>query len=124
MRAVYLEGGAAAKTALLSGAVVALALTILLGWSLLRFSLKLPIRQLFGISSWIMLVLAVILVGKGMHSFQESGWLTSTEVSFFVSPFFGVFPTLETLSSQALTILICAVIWVASSKTSKKQTAI
>lgn len=121
MRAIYLEGGAGVKTALFSGAVVSISLTVLLGWMLLRFSLKLPIRQLFAVSSWVMLVLAVILVGKGIHSFQEAGMISSSAAPFINSPFFGIFPTYETLVAQLATIALCAGVWIFSNRTQSRS---
>ncbi|MFN8276141.1 MAG: FTR1 family protein [Chitinophagales bacterium] len=94
------QGGAIALGVILAFFLVA-ALTILA----LRFSARLPIPRLFAISSWLMAALAVILAGKGLHSFQETGWLTVHGVPLLTSiDWLGIFPTVETLTGQCVVL--------------------
>lgn len=118
LRALWIQGGDSSKTAMLSGVVICFALILIAAWALLKYSLKLPIRQLFGISSLMMIVLSVILVGKSVHSFQEAGWITMSPVNFVHFSFFGVYPSVEVLASQAATIVLSFVLWKITSRPS------
>jgi high-affinity iron transporter len=92
-----LAGGIAAATVLLG----------LVAWAMLRFSANLPIAKFFAYSSVLIAVLAVVLAGKGFGALQESGIIGVTPLAGFPrSPMFGIFPTVQTLSAQAATILL------------------
>lgn len=121
LRAIWIEGGGDAKAAMTAGVFSALAVVIILGWLLLKYSVRLPIRQLFSLSSVIMGILSVILVGKGLHSLQETGMVSATIFSFPLQfPLFGVFPTIETTLAQGATLAGCAVLWVWGSRSPQK----
>ena len=117
LRAVWLESGMASKTTLALGTLTSFALLVVMAMALLKFSTRLPIRKLFGLSSSVILVLAVILTGQGLHALQEAGILHIT-----VSPLnlrwslLGFYPTLETLLSQGAMILLCATLWIYGSR--------
>ena len=112
LRAIWLEGGSAARTAMTSGVVLTLALIIVGAWSVLRYSARLPVRKLFGASAVVMAGLAVILTGKGLHSLQETGALGVTTAYVPVHwDLVGVYPTWETLGPQALVLGLAAALW-------------
>ncbi|HJT23912.1 MAG TPA: FTR1 family protein, partial [bacterium] len=121
LRAIWLEGGADTKTALAAGVVGAFALVLILGWLLLTFSAKIPIKTLFNISSMIMVALAVILTGKAVHSFQEVD-----VVSITLSPlnlhwdWLGLYPTQETLLAQLFILLLSLFLWAWGKKPPRK----
>src|SRR6185369_15891625 len=71
LRALWIEGGMASKSAMVSGVVSSMALIFILSWAFLKYSASIPIKKLFDFSSSLMGVLAVILIGKGLHSLQE-----------------------------------------------------
>jgi high-affinity iron transporter len=112
LRAIWVDCGPAAKNGMAAGVAVSFIGTMALAALTLRFSRKIPIRQLFTISSSVMAALAVMLIGKGMHSLQETGTLSITSIPVpFHSEFFGVFPTWETMVSQALILGLIAFLW-------------
>jgi high-affinity iron transporter len=98
---------------------------LILGWLLLTFSTKIPIKALFNISSIIMVALAVILTGKAFHSFQEVDVISIT-----LSPlnlhwdWLGLYPTQETLLAQLCVLAFSVFLWMygkkAPQKTAKK----
>ena len=96
-------------------------------WAALTFSVRVPTRRIFAASSWIMLGLAVILTGKGLHALQESGHLPSTEVVLFSMSnwdILGFYPTLETLVPQ-LVVAACIIAWgLLSARASKQASAL
>jgi high-affinity iron transporter len=122
LRAIWLEGGADTKGALAAGVVAAFALVLVLGWLLLTFSAKIPIKALFNISSMIMVALAVILTGKAFHSFQEVD-----VVSITLSPlnlhwdWLGLYPTQETLAAQAFVLALSLFLWIYGKKPSRHK---
>lgn len=129
MRALTLEGDRASEFAMFSGVAFSFAAIFLMAWAFFRFSVDLPVRRLFAISSGIMVGLSIILIGKGLHSFQEVGMLSITSISLpFELPVMGVFSTFETLSAQLATIVACLVIWLVMSRStvstgSRRETA-
>ncbi len=112
LRAIWLEGGSETKTALGAGVLAAFAAILLLGWLLLAFSTKIPIKKLFTASSLIMVALAVILTGKAIHSFQEVDL-----VSITLSPlnlhwdWLGLYPTWEPLLFQVAVLVLSVGLW-------------
>lgn len=94
------------------GAVSAIIAVILLGYLLLHFSVRIPIRKLFQYSAIIIMVLAVVLTGQGVHAFQESGWLSVTSIPLnFHSAILGIFPTAETYGLQIIVGAIIFLMW-------------
>ena len=119
LRAVWLESGMASKTTLALGTLTSFALLVIMAMALLKFSARLPIRKLFSLSSSVILVLAVILTGQGLHAFQEAGILSITASPLNLRwDLIGFYPTLETLISQFGMILLCFGLWVYGSKAS------
>lgn len=112
LRAIWLEGGDSSKVAMLTGVLLSLLTVIGMAWAILKFSAKLPIRNLFGISAFIMALLAVILTGKGLHSLQETGALSVSSSPHFIRfDLLGIYPTWETLLSQILILLAVFALW-------------
>ncbi len=112
LRALWLEGGMASRTAMAFGVFGTLVLIIFLAWLLLRFTTQIPIRRLFDYSSLVMAVLAIILTGKAMHSFQETGMLNITNSPLALRlDWMGLYPTLETTLSQATILVLIFVLW-------------
>lgn len=112
LRAVWIEGGATSKTAMLGGVLASAVVILVLARIALRYSLRLPLRRLFGASSAIMAVLAVILTGKGLRALQEAGMLASTALPVKMRfDLFGIFPTRETLLAQVLVLAVIVALW-------------
>jgi high-affinity iron transporter len=119
LRAIWFEGGEATRTALTMGVLTSLALVIALSWVALVFSKRLPLRQLFTVSSVMMLFLATILAGKGFHSIQETGWLGVTSVPYSIRfELAGVYPTAQTLVAQVVVALLVIFLWIYGRKPS------
>ena len=107
LSAINIESSGKQEKAIVLGVVIAFVIVISLAWIVLKFSAKLPIPKLFKISSIVMGALAVILAGKGIHSFQETGFVAIHGYGFLPRvDLLGVFPTLETLGAQAVVLVI------------------
>jgi high-affinity iron transporter len=70
---------------------------------------RIPIGAFFSATSILLYLLAVIFVGQGIASFQESGVMSATFINHLPTlPMFGFFPTIETIAAQAILILLAA----------------
>jgi high-affinity iron transporter len=119
LRAIWQEAGSAGQTAMFLGVISALVLVIGLSWIALNLSKRLPLRQLFTVSSVLMLALSTILIGKGLHSIQETGLLRVTSAPLNLHwELFGIYPTLETLVGQIIVFIMVLTIWVYGKKPS------
>lgn len=92
--------------ALAAGAAAALVLLAAIAIAMFRFSRTLPIGKFFAYSSALIAVLAVVLAGKGVAALQEAGLLAITPLSGAPRiAILGLYPTLESLAAQAVTLL-------------------
>jgi high-affinity iron transporter len=81
----------------------------LLGFVLLIRSVgfKLPMKTMFKLSTVLLLVTAVMLLGKGLHGLQELGVLPLAPIAFFSIAFLGIFADAMTLVPQFALAVAC-----------------
>ena len=73
---------------------------------MIRYNLKLPLRQFFMTTSCLMVVISIILAGKTVHELIEAGFFLSTPLSGFPSiDLLGIYPSVETITAQALLLV-------------------
>jgi len=124
LRALWLDGASEEKLYLLLGLLSAFVLIFILAFFLLKWSVKLPLNKLFSLSSTVMVVLALILTGKGLRALQVAGHLSLTPLSLPLNmPFLGIYPSLETLLSQALVLALIGFLWAYEKRTRAPQRA-
>jgi high-affinity iron transporter len=93
--------------ALVAGAVAGGVVLAAIAVAMLRFSKQLPIGKFFAYSSALVAVLAVVLAGKGVAALQEAGLLgVSPLESLPRVSVLGLFPTMQGIAAQLLTLLI------------------
>ena len=92
--------------ALLAGLGLGIALLAVLTWVLLKTSARMPIGKFFSISSVLVALLAVVLVGKGVAGLQEAGWVGATPIMAPRLELLGMYPSAETVMAQVLILLI------------------
>lgn len=119
-QALWAQTNEAGKTMGLSGFITAVALLVVLGWLIMRYSVRLPLRQFFAVTGGLMFVLAVIFAGKGVSALQEAGILTSTPVNFIRIDLLGVYPNMQGLLVQLGLILIALILWNKKSSSTQK----
>lgn len=96
------------STAIIGGLVAgSLVLTAIAYW-MLRVSRRLPIGQFFSISSLLIAVLAVILVGKGIAALQEAGWVPQALIAVPRIEWLGVYPSWQSLLAQLVVAVAAA----------------
>jgi high-affinity iron transporter len=70
---------------------------------------RIPIGAFFSATSVLLYALAVIFVGQGIASFQESGVMSATFINHLPTlPMLGFFPTIQTVIAQAILIVLAA----------------
>ncbi|HVN92033.1 MAG TPA: FTR1 family protein [Candidatus Binataceae bacterium] len=83
---------------------VALAITFVI---LRRVTYAIPIGTVFKATSILLYAMAVIFVGQGIASFQESGAMSATFVSGVpTQPMLGLYPTVQTLVAQLILLAL------------------
>ena len=97
------------SAAILAGLASGSAVLAAVAYWMLRASKRLPIGRFFSISSMLIAVLAVILVGKGVAALQEAGWVSQALIQAPRIEWLGVYPSWESLLAQ-LTVAIAALI--------------
>lgn len=94
--------------AILAGLAVGSAVLAVVAFWMLRVSKRLPIGQFFSISSILIAVLAVVLVGKGIAALQEAGWVPQALIEAPRIDWLGVYPTTQSLLAQLVVAVIAA----------------
>lgn len=112
LQAINLETQPASRSSIGFGVLTAFVLIALFAILFIKYSKKIPVRQLFRYSTWVIALLALILIGKGIHSIQEAGWLsiTSSPIPLRIE-WLGIFPTLETILSQIMLLAIILILY-------------
>lgn len=112
-QALWAQTDADAQSAAVSGVIAAAALLALLAWAILKYSVRLPLREFFAVTGLLLFVLAVIFVGKGVVALQEAGWIGVLPLA--VAPrieLLGIYPNVQSLAAQGLlTVLAALLIW-------------
>ena len=104
--ALAVQAGPDGRMPLLGGLAAAALALLVLGWLIVRGSVRLPFGIFFGASGILLGLLAVILAGKGIAALQEAGWVPVHQVSFPSFPLVGVYPNLQSLLLQALLVIV------------------
>lgn len=119
LRAIWLEGGNDSKLFLGLGVLAAFGAVLLLGWLLLTFSARIPVKTLFNVSSLIMVGLSIILTGKAVHSFQEVDLARVTASPLDLHwDWLGFYPTWEVQLAQLVVLSLSIFLWIQGKKPS------
>lgn len=81
----------------------------MLAWLIFRLSVRLPLPLFFGVNSLLLVLLAVVLAGKGIAALQEAGLLPVNSIDFPTIDRLGVYPNLQSPGLQALLLIAAAV---------------
>jgi len=76
-----------------------------------RVGYRLPMKPLFNASTVLLLVTAVVLLGKGLHTLQTLGTLPFRPIAFLQLDALGIYPDLYSLGAQLL-LIIGPVAWI------------
>ena len=93
--------------AVLWGFFAGLATLIVLTLVILRLGLRVPLKYFFGVTGTLLYIVAFIFAGVGIKELQAAGWVPTTPIDFPLQvPILGIYPTVQTLTAQA--IMLCA----------------
>jgi len=110
-QALWAQTNEAGKTMAMSGFGSAVAVLSIVGWLIMRYSVRLPLRQFFAVTGGLMFVLAIIFAGKGIAALQGAGLIISSPVSFFRIDLLGIYPNLQGLLVQLGLIILAIILW-------------
>jgi len=87
--------------------VAGLAALIALTIDIFKLGIRVPLKYFFGITGTLLYVVAFIFAGVGIKELQAAGWIPTTPVDLPLQvPILGIYPTVQTLTAQA--IMLCA----------------
>ena len=76
-----------------------------------RLGMRLPLGLFFKATSLVLLVLSVILLGKGIAALQEAGLINATYIGLPTLEWIGFFPTLQGALVQAAAVVLAMLAW-------------
>src|SRR5688572_4114736 len=106
--ALAMQAGPGGGVPLLAGLAAATGALLVLGWLIIRGSVRLPFGLFFGTSAALLALLSVILAGKGVAALQAAGWIAVHAVRFPSLPLIGLYPNLQSLLVQAALLVVIA----------------
>ena len=112
-KALFLAGAGSALPVFLGMAVGAVGLSVVY-FAINRYGVKIPLKPFFGITSAFLYYMAFVFAGKGVAELQEGGIIGTTVLPWAPRiPALGIYPTLESLSLQALLVffLVAGLVW-------------
>ncbi len=115
-QALWLQGGEQAQQSFIAGIASALVLLAILGLAVFKFALKLPLKTFFGSTALLMLVLAIVMAGKGIAALQEAGTLSVSQLNLPTISWLGFYPNTQGVILQSVLVLIALVYLVRSRK--------
>jgi high-affinity iron transporter len=114
-KALFVSGGAGATVMpVVSGIIAGAAILVVVYFAINRFGVRLPLKPFFGITSAFLYYMAFVFAGKGIAELQEGGLVPTTILSWAPRvPSLGIYPTLESLSAQAVLVVLfaAALVW-------------
>jgi high-affinity iron transporter len=109
-QALWIQSGAEGRRGAMAGLGVAAVVLVILAWLILKVGVRLPLAWMFGASSALLALLAIVLVGQGVAALQEAGFVSISSLDIPSAPALGIHPTVESLAAQvALLVLILLV---------------
>jgi high-affinity iron transporter len=98
LQGLALDSAAGVAWGCLVGAVALTGMVLFIN----RLGYRLPMKTLFKASTLLLVVTAIILLGKGLHALQEVAMLPLKPIAFVTVELLGVYPDLVTLVPQAV----------------------
>jgi high-affinity iron transporter len=99
-----------APSAVMLGAAMGGVLLVGLVLAVSRLGLRLPMTTLFKVSTVVLVATAVVLLGQGIHAFEEVGILPSVPMPFVRVEFLGVYPDRIGVFAQ-LAVAAAPILW-------------
>tara|TARA_R110001583_G_scaffold113483_1_gene263967 strand:- start:3564 stop:5420 length:1857 start_codon:yes stop_codon:yes gene_type:complete len=110
-QALWVQTVETGKHMVFSGFISATSVLAIVGWLIMRYSVRLPLRQFFSVTGGLMFILAIIFAGKGVAALQEAGVIASSHITFFRVDLLGIYPNLQGLTVQLILIVMTVFLW-------------
>lgn len=97
------------------GLLAGIVFITLIAFVIFKLAVRIPLKYFFSITSLFLYFLCFILVGKGIHEFQEAGIIETTFINNVPTiDTLGIYPSLETLIPQTVifSAFIFAILWI------------
>ncbi|MCY1020463.1 cytochrome c/FTR1 family iron permease [Pyxidicoccus sp. MSG2] len=119
--AIFLQGLALDSPAGVAwGALLGVVAILVLVLFVNRMGYRLPMKTLFNVSTIVLVVTAVMLLGKGLHSLQEVGALPLVPLRFITVDLLGIYPDAVSLVPQAL-LAAAPLVWLLLRRRARAQ---
>ncbi|WP_232787298.1 FTR1 family iron permease [Spongiibacter nanhainus] len=120
-QALLTQAAAAQYSSVFSGFVAGTAFLAVLAWVLVRYSVKLPIARFFSVTTYLLLALAFILMGKAMSALQEADLIGITPLPVsFEFDWVGVKSTWQGILAQ-LSVLVVFLVFLGLARRQRKN---
>ena len=118
LRAIWIDLDSSGQNVAGLGILASLGILIVLSYFAVKESKKLPLGKLFQVCSWTMMALAVILIGKGIHSLQEAGLVGASPAAIPLRvDLLGIYPSYQTMIAQGVLIVLFAALLIRDRQT-------
>lgn len=107
-QAIWVQTDTTGHTMVVAGMLSAIAALLVLGWFILRYSTRLPLRQFFAVTGAFLFLLAVVFAGKGIAALQEAGNLPHDPLPLPFAGMFGIADSIEGVLVQGGMVLLTA----------------
>ena len=122
-QALWVQASAEGQSMIFSGLLTAAVLLLVLGWLILRYSTRLPLRQFFAVSGIFMLVLAFVFTGNGIAALQEAGRIPLDPINIPSIELLGIHANIQSAGMQLLLVVV-AVVMLYVSESGRRKTAV
>jgi len=120
LRTIYIDSDALIRNYLFGGVAIAFIIVLAVSIAITRFRNKIPLQKFFTVSAILMMGLATILAGKGIHALQEAGIISMNIFPVKLRlELLGIFPSWETFTTQLLILSLSILIWKFAGKSKK-----
>jgi len=106
-QALLVQAVASQQSVVLSGFLLGIVLLVGLAWLLYRYSIKLPITKFFAVTTYLLLLLSFVLIGKGIMALQEAAIIGNSPLPWtFEIDWIGLKSTWQGLIAQLSVVII------------------
>lgn len=119
-QALWTQVGPGERMSIFYGMIAALVALAVVALLIFRLGMKLPLALFFRVTSVVLLVLAFVLLGKGVAALQEAGWLSVRYLDVPSISWLGIYPTLQGLLAQGAYLVLAVVMWLLGNRAARQ----
>lgn len=101
------QAAASQHSTVIAGFVTGTFLLSLVAWALVKYSVKLPLARFFAVTTYLLLALSFVLMGKAVLALQEASLISSSPLPVTIEfGWMGVSSSWQAMSAQAVILLL------------------